>query len=78
MNKKVAIEWLQGYTCASGDDIAEMSSLMSHDLHILLPEALAVAVECEELLKQMFEGWLEDTPPEKNEDTTNTEDTNDA
>lgn len=61
MDKKKAIKWLEGYTCARGDDIAEAASLMAHDLGITSEEALKVANECEEKLVELFLEWYNET-----------------
>ncbi len=70
MDKRTAIEWLAGYACSQEGEVAELAELLAADVDIPLADATKVAVEFEGLLKTLFDGWLEDTPEETDEEET--------
>ena len=71
MDKRTAIEWLAGYTCSEGTDVADTAALLAADVDIPLADATKVVVECEELLKELFNDWQASTPEETDEEAEN-------
>ena len=68
MDKRTAIEWLKGYICSEGTDIADTSEILSSDVDISLADATKYVTEFEELLTALFTSWLEATDEVSDED----------